>query len=685
MPGGGYGLSFSADATREHTRVLDVVLAGNTTVADVHFTPVGSVAGSVTGATVAASVFVEGAQVSGSSSNGVYRLDDVPVGTWTIDALAPGFVLAAHAGVVVMRGQVTNAPTLALMADTTPAFPSAPLKGIALRLGRTDHAGTQVTVIAGTTELVTTTASDGSYGFSAVPIGVCALRFDYDGHTENIPQVLALGGTEGQVIDGGLYALSSYPLLLPEARRIAPLPSYRPLYPLDHDHLLYADIDPDGENVVLHELALTDGSSTTIADEVLDFFPYVTLSNDHQKLLYETDEGAELAVSAASGGPAVKLSGIIDDFNSAAFSPDGAHVNYPADDGTTYVVSSAGGASTSLWTGSAAFAFHPDGKRVVYQWCNGSDCRVSIRAIDGSDTPVDLLLDAQGVPKLTTNGAYVVLQTNSGPPQILAAATDGSGARTLWSGAAQSTVPLSADGHHVAILTGTELLVADLTSSATPAPVASNVWSAAFGTSRIVYTPSVVETAGGFYYPSLAQQPIDGGAEVVLGTQIAQYAVSPDGQYTVFIDQLDFAAGRGRLVGADATGATVVLASNVYGFVFTADSSRVLFSVDDPATPGGRLVQSAAPAGGAVATLASAVTSPGWDFSATLWLSPSGTSVAIPDSAQLVRAVATSGGTSQPVGVGTPLWIDDTRLVIEQTTLPPYSFQTGLYVWDVTP
>src|SRR5262249_29597715 len=148
--------------------------------------------------------------------------------------------------VTIRRGQTTTAPDLTLQPDGLPTYPSAALAGVAKRLDRSDHSGTLVTAIAGSTQATTHTASDGSYRFDALATGVYSLQFDYDNKRETIPQVLVLAGTSGQIIDGALYDLPSHPISLPEGRRVAPLANWRPWYMVDHDHILVADSVPNG-------------------------------------------------------------------------------------------------------------------------------------------------------------------------------------------------------------------------------------------------------------------------------------------------------------------------------------------------------------------------------------------------------------------------------------------------------
>jgi WD40 repeat protein len=694
LPPGDYELVFNASDTLEGTQLAHVSAAATTRAKGVRFTAVGSVTGTVTldgqpgrGATV----LVDGASVVATAdSAGSYRLDSVPAGTITVEAVLSGYRPGSLGSLGVTRGRVTTAPPLDLAVDDDP-YAAATLSGTALRIDRNDHSGTMVTATLGNTLLTTTTAKDGTYHFDGVPTGLYRIDFSYDGHHESIPQVLALGGATGQIIDGALYPLVSNPIKLPVARRIA---DSGDVTPVDSERVLVQSGSVQTQQK-LAVLSLISGALTLVADDVQQGGG-VILSRDLLHMLYAAGTGyglSALRLGSLDGTAPITLSPHSETYGYQFWSGD-ARVVFPATYQVIDSVATRGGSPTVLATGVWTSWRHPDGKRLVYQSCTGSNppCTIWARTIDGG-TPTRVLdnapIDSGSYVLLAPDGGHVAalmgydLQQHTG--QIVLASVDTGTQSTLWNGVVKGVVSFSPDGRWAAFVTdGGDLRLADL-RSATPTGqvVAQNVAAVLTFASdgRLFYARDVYNNFNptlSFY--TLLQQPLGGGTELTLGTRVQGYAFSPDGTRTAFVDQLDAASNAGRVRIADATGSmtTTLAPSGARAIRFSRDGAYVEYQTDDPANVNTLLFWSVPAAGGTPAQLAQMY--PGFVES------PSGARIAFVGADHVVHVSATKSGASQVAGIGYYKWASDTRLILNLSfQQPPFRHQNGIYVYEVTP
>ena len=114
VPAGNYTVRFSKEGYEDAT-IVNVTVANGIETGDVNVTLVGmpaTISGSVTVITAGVAVLLYGATVevlgtechAVTSTSGLYEITDVPVGTWTIKASAPGYLDNETAGKVVGRG-----------------------------------------------------------------------------------------------------------------------------------------------------------------------------------------------------------------------------------------------------------------------------------------------------------------------------------------------------------------------------------------------------------------------------------------------------------------------------------------------------------------------------------------------------------------------------------------------------
>src|SRR5262249_40878102 len=150
-----------------------------------------------------------------TADDGSYHVTQVPVGSYDIGAQASGFRGGSAPGQAVKWGEETVVPEIDLVIEPG----NASLRGVAQLYGRSDHGGTQVTLVG--TGLSATTASDGSWHIDQVPEGTFALHFVNGAYQETVPEVEALVGADGWVIDQSLYPLAQSPLTIYPGRRVA--------------------------------------------------------------------------------------------------------------------------------------------------------------------------------------------------------------------------------------------------------------------------------------------------------------------------------------------------------------------------------------------------------------------------------------------------------------------------------
>jgi WD40 repeat protein len=684
LKAGEYALAFEAADTLEDEEVVHLSVSPAPQAApDVRFTAVGALEGTVTldgrpgGGVV---MFVDGAgNIATSDGDGHYRLDRVPAGTRTLQAVLAGYRGSEFPGIRVSRGQTTEAPPLDLAVDGDPPYPVAALAGTALRIDRDDHSGTTVTATRGSTTLTTTTAKDGSYHFDGLPTGLYQLDFAYDGHTENIPQVLALAGSTGQVVDDALYPLEANPIHLPQARRLAHDRSL--LKVLDGDRaLVWSAGGVDRNDQTVEVLSLADGTLTKVVDDA-NRTNAVVVSDSLKKLLYiagVNSFGGVLRLAPLDGSPPSTLADFSDGYN-YVFSKDESRVIFTSQ-GSLYTVPVGGGTPVLISGGvNGPVVAHPDGQRLVFLTCTAAwtDCQVRVDNLDGT-APLKLL-DGNSSFFVAPDGAHVInvanYDSNQGTGQLWLAAIDGTGVRKLFDGLTPGWVSWSPDGRYAAFTTDkTDLRLVDVTGSADPAVVAHDAQSPTFsgdGT-RLLYQHDYQTYSN---TSDLMQQPAGGGSELQLGSRVDSFLFSGDGTRVLFLADVDAGSRLGTLKVEDSAGNVVVLGTNVFpGSLFAGD--RVLYRGPDPTRLDLSLLWSVATSGGSAVSLGETIGS--------TWVSPGGQRVVWSTDEKVLMA-PTAGGAPQVVGVGYPAWASDTRLLLSVGVMPPYRHQSGLYAFEVTP
>ncbi len=415
---GAYIVTATGRSTLEGSASTPVDAEGPVLVPDLVLTPSGRMQGRVTrGGAVTGNggIFVNaGNALAITTDSGDYHFDELPAGTFALSASATGFQTATVSGQVVAWDQLTEVPTIDLVADPS-ARGALSLRGIALLYGQTNHAGTLVTLVG--TDLSTVTAADGSWEIDGVAEGSYAVSFANGLYHETIPQVLALAGSNGMVEDGALYALPDSPLTIYTLTRILSTPATTDdlsftlspdgteLFYIDtaRNELVLAEVDGSGTKDLAagpfgYELSFTadgahivytsnaqlltvpsDGSSKPLLLAV--GASYFWLSPDSRALIYYgTDPAtgnAELFATTVAGGTAVVVdsaSVIMANINWAnewRWTGDGRHFLYRIDvdphylTGTIKLYTVGGGAGTTVASNALPAAIMPDSKHAL--------------------------------------------------------------------------------------------------------------------------------------------------------------------------------------------------------------------------------------------------------------------------------------------------------------------------------
>jgi hypothetical protein len=188
--------SFSV-TNNQTTNVGAIPLAQTATVT-------GTVKESGTG-TVLASVSVklhsDTSKTATTNSSGVFTLNGIPVGTQSLDLSKSGYVSQTTASFSVVAG-TNNVGDLLLVKS------SGSITGIIqdAQAGNAGLAGATVTVNSVTPTISTTTAADGSYTLTGVPVGTRTVNASMTGYTARNTGNITV--TEGQTANAGNLALT---------------------------------------------------------------------------------------------------------------------------------------------------------------------------------------------------------------------------------------------------------------------------------------------------------------------------------------------------------------------------------------------------------------------------------------------------------------------------------------------
>ncbi len=281
--------------------------------------------------------------------------------------------------------------------------------------------------------------------------------------------------------------------------------------------------------------------------------------------------------------------------------------------------------------------------------------------------------------------SFIDYQYETEMGQLEVGALDGSTWETLWSGVVlPDELAFSTDSQRVLFGTGmSDLRLATLGAAVSPPPLVAQLATApvfsADGTRFVYRTP---DTAVEYAY-NLVQQPATGGTPLTIAQKFSYQLLTPDGKHTVVIDTLNSATSTGTLKTIDAAGSAELIASDTLSVQLSSDGAYLLYSTANPTDLSTYQLWSAPVAGlsgGAMPVLlADAQQYP-------VVSSPGGGLVYYADQKSVLHLKPITGGAYQPIGAGSAIWLDDTRIALTVgAQAAPFRFQNGIYVWDVTP
>ncbi len=697
---GGYAVSATVRSTVEGTRSALVVANGPAVLPDLVFTPAGGVTGRATrgGGNVGNAgilVTVEGTSALGVTDDaGDYHIDLVATGTYDVHAETTGFHAATAPGQVVRWDQITHVPEIDLVIGPG----HAALRGVAQLFGKSDHHGTLVTVLG--TGLSTTTAADGSWAFENVPEGTYTVTFVNGAYAESVPEVVALAGSDGFVIDESLYALPRSPLTLYRARRIESTPSIHYGFVLSPDgrRLVYANNAATGAKVKMVPL---DGSAViALADGTIDegySGLAAAFTPDSARVLFLERDRLH-SVSAAGGAPPTTLAAYASMFG---LSPDGASAFYSALDPMTglralYSVAVSDGATHTVVLDAQLRnpVWSADSKRIIYRTDVDNYFQlgtVKLAAATGG-TPVVLGTSAWDAV-LSPDRRHALVQSNINTNDVTSTlwVVDLSTGKStnLGSGVNHYASPGFASNDKVYFSQGLQLYLASVDGgTATNLGLDSYFGNVGLSTdhSHLAFANACTNANGSC---SLFVASVADGRSVQVATGVSDFKLSDDGTRIIYsLNRNPQLLGDMWIARTDGTGTAVQLdsATSIYSAHITPDLSHVVYFKDVGSDSLGTLCI-VSTAGGPVTTLATHAQAYTWTFS------PNGRFVeftVLPLGATQSYQPGTlnyaplDGSPATPVvddfhdGVA---WSAGSLLVAARSgSAPPYRFQDGFYV-----
>jgi len=570
--------------------------------------------------------------------------------------------------------------------------------------GGWDPSGVAVT-LTGPNPTLATLSDAGAYAFPSVQPGLYRLGFEKsvvlpadsgwvsaDGgpasltFADAIPELLALPGENGSVVDGAQYPLDPFTLF--PGKRLA-----------SGEILPYAKSDGGAWLAWVstsQRLELVKGDGSTSAVQVgtvlepsnLQFAP----DGSHLAFLAGVPGSTNLeVVSTGDAGAVVSLGSSAAGFQ---FSPDGSRIAFISDSaaGTLRIADPTGVAFWGLGSGVTSFVFSPDSSHIAFL-ANGA---LMLATTVYHSTPVQLAADVSSF-HFSSDGSQIAFLDAAGMLQL---------ATTLTGSAVQvasgvSAFLLSPDGTHIACelsATGGPMLALVSASGVGP-PVQLGThlrrYSFTADGSQLAYV------LGDFNTVSLYVVPTSGSAGPVQITTVSdffaasqfQYWLSPDGSHIAFISSE--AGGLAlELVDRLNPGAPIRLGGGIppistfFAALFSADGNHIAFLHDGQGIFG-TLAVAATTGSSAPTDLGTGVI----NFPFSFAFSPDGSRIAY---------VTDFGGSNtlqiaRVEGAPAVLQLEDhVRFIVEwpaadrlvglryqDPPVPPYDFQDGLYIFDV--
>ncbi len=489
--------------------------------------------------------------------------------------------------------------------------------------GGFDPSGIAVALEGADVSLATSTDGDGGYVVDGVPSGVYTLSFDEtvtlpadagwmnaDGGSATldfaaaIPQLLALPGSDGLVINGSLYPLS--PIVLLPGHQIAA-----------GESVGLEVASPDGRLVaLLVDIADTYGAPSTGTLEVgpVGGTPVQVATNvvaggyafspDSRVLAFLTNPtgvdwngqiGTLELVPATGGTPVEVASNVDEDF---AFSPDGSHLAFIASAGgagNLEILPTAGGSPTTLVNGAFTFLYSPDGTQIAFT--NFSTLE-AVPAAGGNAVQLATGLNPSGYA-FSPSGTTIVFEGDVDGGTALATVSPAGGTPiSIASGVPPGEFSISPDGHWVAYLVSIDnetpgtLWIAP-TAGGSPIQVATNVapilaaafygnglgsgaragWVFSPDSSQLAFLGNVGSTGTGGSLGGLWLVPVPPGKPVEVAQFAGAFDFSPDSRYLAFLG--DSVTWSGLEIVPEVGGTPTQLAPGAFFFAFSPDSNRL--------------------------------------------------------------------------------------------------------------
>ncbi len=511
-----------------------------------------------------------GSAAATSAADGTFTLAGIRTGEATVVVSSSG--LTPQQKSVHLRRHVPFELGTIALGPLTPDTGPTGIAGQIVFADGTPADSTTVRIQGTQVDRQTVTGADGRFRFEQVRTGVFSLEATRSGFAVNLPTVLAIEGTSGMIISGGLYPLASTPIQLTRGRYLSGLTG--------------GTVTPDGQTVIgptftnagrnLTAVPLDGGPQVDLLsqDEVgLSIPQVVAIGVDSTTLavsLYDPNNGqlarqTFLASTVSEGRQLIseRACSVGNQSDSFYFI-----IGNSCQQGGQLAVTNLKFGAPPAMLGTLSSSWRADlAHQQIFDFVPrpSPSTKVDIDVVSVGPQPSRrrVASNVGRTVQLSPDGKFLtVLESTSAPYgafDLVNVATGQSlnlvNNQLVWQQSYASAGKVIASGYDGPIA------AFDLvTGAATPLANQQSGWWVSGDGARVFLFHKRSDSVLG----SIGRVSTTGGIETPIGDSVGWYGGSPDGQWLYFVDTVDLATQRGRLMRvASGTAAPVLLDSNV--------------------------------------------------------------------------------------------------------------------------